>query len=190
MKKNVQKTYKTKKQTRISKSSLVITIITLICICINIILVIQNILTPKLEQEQKIEEKKAEQTKTQENVSSEEYQLLLLKQGKERDRMDYYCGQFFKFIEKKNYEKAYNLLYSEFKNEYFPTIEEFTKYVQSLYPSVMAIKYDDIDREGNIYIITAVIDNAFSTDQSEQFKQRIVVKENNYNEYVLSFQVI
>lgn len=185
--------YKTKNvKYKIHVSELLITIGILVLICVNIVLVINNILTPRLEQEkqQKIEQKKEEQSQQQETVTSEEYQLSLLKQGTERDRMEYYCGQFIKYIEKKNYTKAYELLYSEFKQQYFPTIEEFTTYVQKTYPSTMVVKYDDIDRQGDIYILTLKIDYAFATDASNQFTQRIVVQESDYNKYVLSFQVI
>lgn len=185
--------YKTKNvKYKIHVSELLITIGILVLICVNIVLVINNILTPRLEQEkqQKIEQMKEEQSQQQETVTSEEYQLSLLKQGTERDRMEYYCGQFIKYIEKKNYTKAYELLYSEFKQQYFPTIEEFTTYVQKTYPSTMVVKYDDIDRQGDIYILTLKIDDAFATDASNQFTQRIVVQESDYNKYVLSFQVI
>ena len=124
------------------------------------------------------------------STTSNEYQLSLLKQGTERDRIEYYCGQFLKFIENKNYEKAYEILYPEFKQEYFPTIEKFTEYIQKTYPSILAINYDDFDRQGNIYITTVIIDDALATDKTKQFKQRIIVQESDYNKYVLSFQVI
>lgn len=193
MKKNIQKTYKRKKEKKLSKRTIILLIITLVCICINISLIIENILTPKLENEEALEQKeqlKEQQKQNQETATSEEYQLSLLKQGTERDRMEYYCGQFVKYIEKKNYTKAYELLYPEFKQQYFPTIEDFTTYAQKTYPSVMVVTYDDIDRQGDIYIVTLLIDDAFATDKSNQFSQRIVLQESDYNKYVLSFQVI
>ena len=174
--------------------NIVLLIVTLICVSINIVLLLNKFLIPRRESEVIYKEKlnkKMQLNKTNsDNVSSEQNQLELLKKGTERDRIEYYCGQFFKNIENKNYEKAYQVLYPEFKQQYFPTIEDFEKYVQKTYPSVLAINYDDFDRQGDIYITTVLVDNALAKDNSKQFSQRIVVQESDYNKYVLSFQVI
>lgn len=174
--------------------NIVLLIVTLICVSINIVLLLNKFLIPRRESEVIYKEKlnkKMQLNKTNsDNVSSEQNQLELLKKGTERDRIEYYCGQFFKNIENKNYERAYQVLYPEFKQQYFPTIEDFEKYVQKTYPSVLAINYDDFDRQGDIYITTVLVDNALAKDNSKQFSQRIVVQESDYNKYVLSFQVI
>lgn len=174
--------------------NIVLLIVTLICVSINIVLLLNKFLIPRRESEVIYKEKlnkKMQLNKTNsDNISSEQNQLELLKKGTERDRIEYYCGQFFKNIENKNYEKAYQVLYPEFKQQYFPTIEDFKKYVQKTYPSVLAINYDDFDRQGDIYITTVLVDNALAKDNSKQFSQRIVVQESDYNKYVLSFQVI
>ena len=50
--------------------------------------------------------------------------------------------------------------------------------------------YNDIDRQGYIYVLTITVINP-DVDKTEAKKsQRIVVKENNFNDFVLSFQVI
>jgi hypothetical protein len=174
--------------------NIVLLIVTLICVSINIVLLLNKFLIPRRESEVIYKEKlnkKMQLNKTNsDNVSSEQNQLEFLKKGTERDRIEYYCGQFFKNIENKNYERAYQVLYPEFKQQYFPTIEDFEKYVQKTYPSVLAINYDDFDRQGDIYITTVLVDNALAKDNSKQFSQRIVVQESDYNKYVLSFQVI
>lgn len=174
--------------------NIVLLIVTLICVSINIVLLLNKFLIPRRESEVIYKEKlnkKMQLNKTNsDKISSEQNQLELLKKGTERDRIEYYCGQFFKNIENKNYENAYKVLYPEFKQQYFPTIEDFKKYVQKTYPSVLAINYDDFDRQGDIYITTVLVDNALAKDKSKQFSQRIVVQESDYNKYVLSFQVI
>lgn len=153
-----------------------------------------KILVPKSKEQLESKQNQVQQNEIETNesdkISSEQNQLELLKKGTERDRIEYYCGQFFKNIENKNYENAYKVLYPEFKQQYFPTIEDFKKYVQKTYPSVLAINYDDFDRQGDIYITTVLVDNALAKDNSKQFSQRIVVQESDYNKYVLSFQVI
>ena len=119
--------------------------------------------------------------------STEQEIIEELSTYKERDRMEYYCGIYFRHIENKEYKSAYNLLYSEFKQTYFPTLEEYIAYIQKTYSSLWALEYNDISREGSIYVLRLdVIDILESTEKS----QRIVVKENTYNDFVISFQVI
>jgi len=192
---NKTKIYKTrKKHSNINVTKLSLTIAILILLCLNLYLVIQKILVPKSKEQLESKQNQVQQNEIETNesdkISSEQNQLELLKKGTERDRIEYYCGQFFKNIENKNYERAYQVLYPEFKQQYFPTIEDFEKYVQKTYPSVLAINYDDFDRQGDIYITTVLVDNALAKDNSKQFSQRIVVQESDYNKYVLSFQVI
>lgn len=192
---NKTKIYKTRrKHSNINVTKLSLTIAILILLCLNLYLVIQKILVPKSKEQLESKQNQVQQNEIETNesdkISSEQNQLEFLKKGTERDRIEYYCGQFFKNIENKNYEKAYQVLYPEFKQQYFPTIEDFKKYVQKTYPSVLAINYDDFDRQGDIYITTVLVDNALAKDNSKQFSQRIVVQESDYNKYVLSFQVI
>lgn len=188
-------TYKKNEIKRIHVTELMMAIIILVLIAVNLTLVIKNVLVPKAKQENdnKIAQElnnTEEQSNNNSNTTSADYQLSLLQQGTERDRMEYYCGQFFGFIENNQYEKAYELLYPEFKNQYFSTIEDFTKYIQKTYPSLLIITYDDIDRQGDIYILTIKIADALSKNNEKQITQRIVVQESDYNKFVLSFQVI
>ena len=103
--------------------------------------------------------------------------------------MEYYCGEYFKHLEKKEYEEAYNLLYSEFKQNYFPSLEDYEEYVKKTYPSNWALKYEDITRQGNIYVLKLTVIDMFGSKEDEK-SQRIVVREDNYNNFVISFQVI
>src|SRR5574344_2343575 len=117
-KKRVYKTRNNKKEMSIQK--LVIIIVVLVIIAVLLTLLMKSILIPKQKKEK---EEIANQTEVKaENITSAEYQYSVLTDGTERDRMENYCGQFFGFIENKQYEKAYELLYPEFKTQYFPTI--------------------------------------------------------------------
>ncbi len=107
----------------------------------------------------------------------------------ERGRMEYYCGEYIKCLKNKEYEKAYNMLYPEFKEKYFPSLEEYEKYVKNFYPEFFAVQYDDFSRQGNIYVIRLIIIDAMNSEKKEENVQRIVVKENNFNDFVISFQV-
>lgn len=107
----------------------------------------------------------------------------------ERDRMNYYFGVYFKHLENKEYESAYNLLYPEFKTQYFPTLEKFEEYVKKTYPEECAWSDDDISRQGDIYVLNLKIIDVLGKRESEK-TQRVVIQEKNYNDFVISFQII
>ena len=105
----------------------------------------------------------------------------------EGSRMQTYFGSFITYIEEEEYEKAYNLLNEDFKNNYFKTIEEFKQYVQK-YPENIIVDYQNIDREGEIFVLTVEIKDLYNS-QAEAIKQRVVIKENGANDFKISFQV-
>ena len=121
--------------------------------------------------------------------SSNEEVIKYLSGLGEYDRMKYYCGEYIKLLKHKEYEKSYKLLYDEFKQNYFPTYEEYVEYVESFYPSLFAVKYDDISRQGDLYILRLIIIDSHNSNENEEVIQRFVIKENNYDDFVLSFQV-
>lgn len=105
----------------------------------------------------------------------------------EEDRIESYIGEFISLIEEKNYSQAYNKLNTNFKNNYFKTVEDFEKYSESKYPSNPNIEYSSIERIGEIYLIqtkiTDVIDSSF-----QEVSQKFVVRENGANDYTISFE--
>lgn len=133
-----------------------------------------------------------EKTGNNENVSipqtEEEIKKYLSTLG-ERDRMEYYCGKYIKHLKHKEYEQAYNMLYTEFKQNYFPTIEKYEEYVKDFYPDYFGLQYDDITRQGNIYVLRLKIIDTMDSETEEENIQRIVIRENDYNDFELSFQV-
>ena len=108
---------------------------------------------------------------------------------KERDRIEYYCGEYIKKIEEKDYESAYNLLYPEFKEKYFPILDKYKEYIEKTYPKDFALEYDDITRQGKLYVLRLKVLDVLGNKENEKI-QRIVILENDYNNFVLSFQVI
>ena len=108
----------------------------------------------------------------------------------EQLRMQTYFGQYISLIESKDYQGAYNLLYDGFKQTYFPTLEDFTTYAQNNYPSNMVVEYTNIDREGTIFVLNVKIRNPLTdTTDTETPEQRIVIIENDVNDFKLSFAV-
>lgn len=160
---------------------IVLLIIALITILINITLYTKLYLN--------LNEEEKKETVSEIQKSPEETELEKLQKMTERDRIEYYFSKFINYINEEEYEKAYELLYPEFKDNYFKTEQEFEKYVKKIYPKSVGFSYNDIDRQGNIYVLMiTVIDT--NKKVGEEKSQRIVVRENDINKFELSFQVI
>ena len=187
-----------KRKKKLDIIAIMLTIVLLILIGVNISLLSNKLLAPvyannkvKKEYEEIIakrneEIKKITDKKT--DVEMAETELKEVKKMKEKQRMQYYFSKYITYIEEKNYEKAYNLLYEEYRNNYFPTLEEFEKYVKQKYPDFMSVEYNDMSRQGEYYIQTVNIYNLLTNEIIEK-EQKYIIKENNFLDYVLSFQV-
>ena len=108
----------------------------------------------------------------------------------EKQRMQTYFGQYISYVESKNYEKAYELLYDGFKQNYFKTLDEFRSYAENNYPKNIVVEYTDIQRQGSLFILTVKIKDALdSIDQEGAKEQQVVIIENSTNDFKLSFEV-
>ena len=112
----------------------------------------------------------------------------MLSNSTEATRMKTYIGQYISAIDSKDYETAYNMLYQEFRNTYFKTLEEFITYVENKYPDEIMITYNNMEREGTIYIISISIQNPFDSN-FQAVEQNIVIQEKDLNNFTLSFNV-
>lgn len=174
---------------KVKVSDIILIIILLILVCLNIIIYTHTMQI--LETKQKnlaintnIDEKKEDKVQNEEDDT----ELEKLKSMSERDRMEFYFSEYATYIEDEKYEKAYNLLYPEFKNNYFPTLDKFEEYVKKIYPKFMAFSYNNIDRQGYIYVLN--IDIIDIDNKNNKKSHRVVIQENDFNDFVLSFQVI
>lgn len=108
----------------------------------------------------------------------------------EKQRMQTYFGQYISYVESKNYEKAYDLLYDGFKQTYFKTLEEFKSYAENNYPNNIVVEYTNIQRQGTLFILTVKIKDALkSIDQEGIEEQQVVIMENSTNDFKISFAV-
>jgi hypothetical protein len=113
----------------------------------------------------------------------------LLSMG-ERDRMEYYVSNFINLVEKKEYEKAYDLLYEDFKNNYFPTAGQFQTYAQKYFPTMASLDFTNIERNGNMYVLWVTITDPINGKKSDAGKEyNFVIRENSVNDIDLSFSV-
>lgn len=107
----------------------------------------------------------------------------------ERDRMERYVGNFIKNLEKKDYEKAYELLYDNFKENYFPTLSSFEEYAKSKFPTTISAEFTNFERNGEVYVLWVTLSNPLASKDSGK-EMNFVVQENDLNDYVMSFSVI
>ncbi len=107
----------------------------------------------------------------------------------ERERMEYYVSEFITAIENKNYETAYQMLYSDFKENYFPNYSDFEEYAENKFPSNIALNHTNIERNGDVYILWVTVANPLA-GKSSGMEINFVIKENDLNDFELSFSVI
>ena len=82
-----------------------------------------------------------------------------LKRADESERIRTYLGIYFKYIENKNYEDAYELLYNDFKQNYFPSLNDYKKYIEKCnYPELLSIDYKSISMQGDYYIVVVKLE--------------------------------
>lgn len=117
-----------------------------------------------------------------------EMQVNELGQMGERDRMEYYVSSFIKSIENSDYEKAYEMLYDDFKERYFSTFASFEEYAKTKFPSTIAMDYTNIERNGDVYVLWVTMSNPLGSKDSG-IEMNFVVQENGLNDFDLSFTV-
>ncbi len=161
-----------------------ILIITLLITIMIVVIIVIKSLEKKSIQNNAINNEKNITSIKQDNSGNE------LKDMSERERMEFYFSEFMDYIENGKYQEAYNLLYPDFKDNYFKTLDDFKKYVNKTYPEFVSFSYNDIERQGNIYVLMITVINPDLSKSEAKKSQRIVIKENNFNDFVLSFQVI
>ena len=106
----------------------------------------------------------------------------------EKERIKTYVSKYISYIENLDYEKAYSLLNEEFKQNYFKTIEEFESFAKNLYPDIIILEYEEMQRQGKYFILYLNIVDALG--EKETFTQKFIVYELDYNDYIISFEVI
>lgn len=127
-----------------------------------------------------------------ENIINEAKQSELekIKTMNERTRIEYYVANYIKLIEQQNYEKAYSLLNKDYKKNYFSTQKEFENYCKNTFSSMLDVKYNNFERNGEIYVVWLIITDAIGGSKNSGSEMTFVIKENTFNDYELSFSKI
>lgn len=166
-------------------------ILTIIVILILIALNIMVYINAHTEEEE-VTEVNEINTIVEHNIATEEEtdadRKEMLSEYPEATRMKAYVGQYISAIDSKDYESAYNLLYDGFKNTYFNTLDEFITYAEGKYPDEIMVTYNNMEREGTVYVLTISIQDPLNSE-FQAIEQNIVIQENDLNDFVLSFNV-
>lgn len=166
-----------------------ITIVIIIVAILSIILSKQKSNNKYSDTPQNMEASKNFNEIEEEEIETNEEKINKLKKKTEAERIKAYLGSYFKYIEKKDYDSAYDLLYPEFKQSYFPAIGDYKKYIEEQdFPDLMTIDYDEITTQGELYIVTVRIGNMTARSETQKVEKSFMIKENNYNDYFISFK--
>lgn len=95
--------------------------------------------------------------------------------------------EYIKYCNNKEYEKAYNMLSSECKNEIYPNIEEFKKYIDSVFNTnkIYSIQnYSNVDKT-YVYQVN-IFEDILATgltgkDDLQVYSEKFVIKDDNGN---------
>lgn len=104
----------------------------------------------------------------------------------EDDRIEQYISRFMEKIDNEEYEAAYEMLYEDFKINYFPTLESFEKYAKEKFPKLMSLEHTNLERNGEIYVAWITVYDLMKS-KSEGVEMNFVIKENELNDFELSF---
>ncbi len=172
---------------RIRKKDRVLTIFAIIFVVLFIALIVISIISSR--------EKKTDYSNmTEEEISSAvKEQIDEMKKNElgdmgERDRMEYYVGSFLSAVENKKYEEAYEMLYKDFRKNYFPTFSDFENYAKTKFPTMISIEHTNFERNGDVYVLWSNLSNPMGNKNSS-IEINFIIKENDLNDFDLSFKV-
>ena len=129
------------------------TILTIMVICI-ILAVIITLIILSIKKDNKPEPNVTPSNRIETAEEKNTREIEELKGMGETSRMQFYVSKYISYLEEGDYESAYNLLYDEFKQNYFKTQEEFTAYVKNKYSDIITLDYEKTERLGPYYVVT------------------------------------
>lgn len=97
----------------------------------------------------------------------------------------YDINKFIKAINAQDYNYAYNCLAESFKQNKFPTLENFEEYVKNNFYEKNKIQYSSVKKEGSYYIYTLNITDANNSTISTSKEFIVNLKDNR--EFEMSF---
>lgn len=172
---------------RIRKKDRVLTIFAIIFIVLFIALIVISVISSR-EKEVDYSNMTEEEVSTAIKEEIDEMKKNDLAGKGERDRIEYYVGSFLSALENKEYEEAYEMLYSDFRKNYFPTLSDFENYAKTKFPTMISVEHTNFERNGEVYVLWSNLSNPIGNKNSS-IEMNFVVKENDLNDFDLSFKI-
>ncbi len=97
-------------------------------------------------------------------------------------------SKFIKMINAKDYINSYKLLPQSFKNNYFPTIEQYKDYIKKNFFEYNNIEYDDLEKQDDIYIYKIKLTD-ITNQQNNIIEKNMIVKLGEDYNFVMSFNI-
>jgi len=96
--------------------------------------------------------------------------------------------KFIQMINAKDYKSAYELLYDDFKNNYFPTEDVFKQYIKNNLFEYNKITFDNFTNEGDTYIYELVVSDKLENSTKEKILT-VIMKLKEGTDFVMSFSI-
>ena len=162
------------------RNNVVFLSIVLILVIISIVILVFNLTKTK-----EIEQKKISYV-TNEPLNTNVVERI--RNSGEHERMKVYIGEIIKAIEEKRYDFAYIRMNEEYRNKYFPSLNSFKQYCETVLPKNMAVSHNNIERIGEYYVLEVdLINSSNITDKKNRKNMYFVFKEYNFTDYHFSF---
>lgn len=111
-----------------------------------------------------------------------------LKYLNEDKRARKYLKYFINNIKDKKYDEEYFKLYNEYKENFFPSLNDFEIYIKENFPKDPIIKINNFENIGGIFILFVDIIDKDNFENSLK-DMKFVYKEEDLNHYVFSFSI-
>lgn len=113
----------------------------------------------------------------------------LYNEAEDQEKVQTNIETFFKMINTKDYNAAYNVLNDTFKQNNFPTVDEFKEYAQNnFFDNTTITSVEDISQSGTYYACT-ITTASDDSDTAETREETFIVALGNDTDFTLSFTV-
>ena len=161
----------------------------LILIVISIVVMVAGLLITKNSNKEPDYSKMTEEEQIEAlNENIDKMGVTELNEMTERERIERYIGEFLEAIRNEKYESAYGMLYIDFKDRYFQTLDDFKNYVNANFSNRVSVECTNIERNGDIYVLWVNITNPLKS-KSEAREINFVIQENDLDDFKLSFSL-
>ncbi len=120
-------------------------------------------------------------------IQTEEY-IQQYNKFKDEEKVNQNISIFFRMLNEKEYNSAYKLLDETFKNNNFPTIDEFAEYIKNNFWDNNIANMVQIKKQEDVYVCTYSVRSGVSLSAQEKTKT-FVMQLKEGTDFVMSFSV-